>query len=131
MRVFTVMNVRLDVHAMNTLDEVLRRMAWRHRLDEVKTSAWYSDCWSSSSRTAPSPNVGLAAELGMAVGLVNAYLNRCIQKGLVKATQAPARRYAYYLTPQGFARKIPSLPRIPDLFIHILPPSQVGLSGRV
>ena len=47
----------------------------------------------------------LAAELGMAVGLVNAYLNRCIQKGLVKATQAPARRYAYYLTPQGFAEK--------------------------
>jgi DNA-binding MarR family transcriptional regulator len=47
----------------------------------------------------------LASELGMAVGLVNAYLNRCINKGLVKATQAPARRYAYYLTPQGFAEK--------------------------
>jgi Winged helix-turn-helix DNA-binding len=47
----------------------------------------------------------LAAELGMAVGLVNAYLNRCIQKGLVKVTQAPARRFAYYLTPQGFAEK--------------------------
>src|SRR6185437_10978637 len=47
----------------------------------------------------------LAAELGIAVGLVNAYLNRCIQKGLVKVTEAPARRYAYYLTPQGFAEK--------------------------
>lgn len=47
----------------------------------------------------------LAAELGVAVGLVNAYLNRCIQKGLVKVTQAPARRYAYYLTPQGFVEK--------------------------
>ena len=47
----------------------------------------------------------LAAELGIAVGLVNAYLNRCIQKGLVKVTQAPARRYAYYLTPQGFVEK--------------------------
>jgi len=47
----------------------------------------------------------LAAELGIAVGLVNAYLNRCIQKGLVKVTHAPARRYAYYLTPQGFIEK--------------------------
>ena len=47
----------------------------------------------------------LAAELGIAVGLVNAYLNRCIQKGLVKVSQAPARRYAYYLTPQGFVEK--------------------------
>lgn len=47
----------------------------------------------------------LAAELGIALGLVNAYLKRCIKKGLVKASQAPARRYAYYLTPQGFVEK--------------------------
>lgn len=47
----------------------------------------------------------LAAELGIALGLVNAYLRRCIKKGLVKARQAPARRYVYYLTPQGFAEK--------------------------
>lgn len=47
----------------------------------------------------------LASELGIALGLVNAYLNRCIKKGLVKVRQAPARRYAYYLTPQGFAEK--------------------------
>jgi DNA-binding MarR family transcriptional regulator len=47
----------------------------------------------------------LAAELGIALGLVNAYLRRCISKGLVKISEAPARRYAYYLTPQGFAEK--------------------------
>ncbi len=47
----------------------------------------------------------LALELGVALGLVNAYLKRCINKGLVKVRQAPARRYAYYLTPQGFAEK--------------------------
>jgi DNA-binding MarR family transcriptional regulator len=47
----------------------------------------------------------LASEFGIAVGLVNAYLKRCINKGLVKVRQAPARRYAYYLTPQGFAEK--------------------------
>lgn len=47
----------------------------------------------------------LASELGIALGLANAYLKRCIGKGLVKVRQAPARRYAYYLTPQGFAEK--------------------------
>ena len=47
----------------------------------------------------------LASELGIALGLVNTYLKRCIKKGLLKVRQAPARRYAYYLTPQGFAEK--------------------------
>jgi DNA-binding MarR family transcriptional regulator len=47
----------------------------------------------------------LASELGIALGLVNAYLKRCMKKGLVKVREAPARRYAYYLTPQGFAEK--------------------------
>lgn len=47
----------------------------------------------------------LASELGIALGLVNAYLKRCIKKGLVKVHEAPAKRYAYYLTPQGFIEK--------------------------
>ena len=47
----------------------------------------------------------LASELGVALGLVNAYLKRCITKGLVKVSEAPARRYAYYLTPRGFSEK--------------------------
>jgi DNA-binding MarR family transcriptional regulator len=47
----------------------------------------------------------MAAELGIALGLVNAYLKRCVKKGLVKVHEVPARRYAYYLTPQGFAEK--------------------------
>jgi DNA-binding MarR family transcriptional regulator len=47
----------------------------------------------------------LAAELGIALGLVNAYLKRCVKRGLLKLGQAPARRYAYYLTPHGFAEK--------------------------
>ena len=47
----------------------------------------------------------IAAELGIALGLVNAYLKRCVKKGLVKVHDAPARRYAYYLTPHGFAEK--------------------------
>ena len=47
----------------------------------------------------------LARELGIALGLTNAYLKRCIRKGWIKVSQAPANRYAYYLTPTGFAEK--------------------------
>ena len=47
----------------------------------------------------------LAAEFGVALGLVNAYLKRCVRKGLVKVKATPARRYAYFLTPRGFAEK--------------------------
>ena len=47
----------------------------------------------------------ISQELGIALGLTNAYLKRCIKKGYVKVRQIPANRYAYYLTPQGFAEK--------------------------
>lgn len=47
----------------------------------------------------------LASELGIALGLVNAYLRRCVKKGLVKVRGTPARRYVYFLTPQGLAEK--------------------------
>jgi DNA-binding MarR family transcriptional regulator len=47
----------------------------------------------------------LASELGVALGLVNAYIKRCVNKGLLKAAEAPTRRYGYYLTPQGFTEK--------------------------
>jgi DNA-binding MarR family transcriptional regulator len=47
----------------------------------------------------------LAQELGIAVGLANAYVRRCARKGLLKVRQVPLNRYAYYLTPRGFAEK--------------------------
>jgi DNA-binding MarR family transcriptional regulator len=47
----------------------------------------------------------LASDLGIALGLVNAYLRRCVKKGLLKVTEVPTRRYMYFLTPQGFAEK--------------------------
>jgi DNA-binding MarR family transcriptional regulator len=47
----------------------------------------------------------LARELGIALGLANAYLKRCVSKGYIKVSHVPARRYAYYLTPKGFAEK--------------------------
>jgi len=47
----------------------------------------------------------MAGELGIALGLTNSYLKRCVKKGLIKVKHAPANRYAYYLTPQGFSEK--------------------------
>lgn len=47
----------------------------------------------------------LADGMGIALGLANSYLRRCVRTGLVKITQAPANRYLYYLTPKGFAEK--------------------------
>ncbi len=47
----------------------------------------------------------LARQLGVALGLANSYLKRCMRKGFVKIKEAPANRYLYYLTPKGFAEK--------------------------
>lgn len=47
----------------------------------------------------------LARHLGVALGLANSYLKRCIRKGFIKIREAPANRYLYYLTPKGFAEK--------------------------
>ena len=47
----------------------------------------------------------LSRKLGVALGLTNSYLKRCVRKGWVKVKQAPANRYLYYLTPTGFAEK--------------------------
>ena len=45
----------------------------------------------------------MAGDLGIALGLANSYLKRCVKKGLIKVSQAPAIRYVYYLTPNGFS----------------------------
>ena len=47
----------------------------------------------------------LAKRLSISVGMVNALLKRAALKGLVKAKAAPYKRWAYYLTPEGFQEK--------------------------
>lgn len=56
-------------------------------------------------RGEPITQRSLANELGVALGLANAYLKRAAQKGWIKIQQVPSNRYAYYLTPQGFTEK--------------------------
>ena len=47
----------------------------------------------------------LSSDLGVALGLTNAFLKKCVDKGLIKINQIPVNRYSYYLTPHGFAEK--------------------------
>ncbi len=47
----------------------------------------------------------LATQLGVAVGSVNWYIKRLINKGYVKVTQMQRRRLRYLLTPKGVAEK--------------------------
>jgi len=48
----------------------------------------------------------LARHTGVALGLVNSYIKRCVRKGWVKISEAPANRYIYYITPNGFTEKM-------------------------
>lgn len=47
----------------------------------------------------------LASELGIALGLMNQYLKRCITKGWIRVSQISPKRISYFLTPVGFKEK--------------------------
>jgi len=47
----------------------------------------------------------LSSRLGIALGLANSYIKNLIAKGYITVKTIPPKRYAYYLTPKGFAEK--------------------------
>ncbi len=47
----------------------------------------------------------LSSRLGIALGLVNSYIKNLMAKGYITVKSIPPRRYAYFLTPKGFAEK--------------------------
>ncbi len=47
----------------------------------------------------------LSQRLGIALGLVNSYVKNLVAKGYITVKNIPPKRYAYYLTPKGFAEK--------------------------
>ena len=47
----------------------------------------------------------LSSRLDIALGLVNSYIKNLISKGFITVKSIPPRRYAYFLTPKGFAEK--------------------------
>jgi|SRR5262249_10492136 DNA-binding MarR family transcriptional regulator len=101
------MNIVLDVHHVNGVCIFpFEGVFMRRSVDEnAETSRIMLGLLDAVEQDRAHSQRHLASELGIALGLVNAYLKRCIKKGLVKVRQVPARRYAYYLTPQGFAEK--------------------------
>lgn len=79
-----------------------RKIDMQARAQSIETTLGVLDFASEGETTTQRT---LAERLGVALGLTNAVLKRCVKKGLLKVQQAPARRYAYYLTPKGFAEK--------------------------
>lgn len=47
----------------------------------------------------------LSNKLDIALGLVNSYIKNLVSKGYITIKAIPSKRYAYYLTPKGFAEK--------------------------
>ena len=57
-------------------------------------------------RNPETTQASLAAQLGVAVGSVNWYIKRLINKGYVKVTHLQRRKLKYFLTPSGLALKV-------------------------
>ena len=108
-----------DVHALNMLAALMasvsdtegldRRAISKGRAADVAVSDeerhHIAGLLASVERDSHVSQRRLASELGVALGLVNTYIKRCVKKGLIKVRQVPSRRYAYYLTPKGFSEK--------------------------
>jgi len=72
---------------------------------DLNRSRVMHDLLESVARDGAESQRARASEFGIALGLVNAYLNYCVKKGLIRVRKIPTKRYAYYLTPKGFAEK--------------------------
>ena len=76
--------------------------------EETKKHAEQEKLLQLMSRIETNPDISqraLASELGIALGLMNTYLKRCVKKGWVRASQVSPRRLTYFLTPEGFLEK--------------------------
>ena len=47
----------------------------------------------------------ISKELNIALGLSNALIKKFLSKGFLKLSQAPMKRYFYYITPRGLVEK--------------------------
>ena len=57
------------------------------------------------SKTKNHSQRSLSKNMNVALGLANSTLKKFLKKGLLKLSQAPLRRYSYYITPKGFVEK--------------------------
>jgi len=70
--------------------------------------------------------MSLSKRLRISVGMVNALVKRAAQKGYVKAKAAPAKRFAYYLTPEGFSQKSRLVAEYIDSSLHFFRDARAG-----
>jgi DNA-binding MarR family transcriptional regulator len=70
-----------------------------------KEEQYTMDLLSTIERSSIQSQRGMSQHMGVALGVVNACLKRCVKKGWIKMQQTPAQRYAYFVTPTGFAEK--------------------------
>jgi len=74
--------------------------------DDLQSDAYRSLLLMSElEKNEPVSQREIAGRLGIAVGLVNSYLKTLVHKGFVQVKAYPRNRYAYLLTPKGFAEK--------------------------
>ena len=92
------------------ITEDLRRFTDMSDINDANDSLKLADCATLSLLCTledgePMTQRALAAQIGVALGMTNSLLKRAIKKGLVKVSEAPAKRFAYYVTPKGFNEK--------------------------
>ena len=47
----------------------------------------------------------ISKELNVALGFANSLIKRFVKKGFLKLSEAPMKRYIYYITPKGLVEK--------------------------
>lgn len=102
-RLNNVRDMNIDVHAMNGVGLGVRIGC--HVQESSERRAVMLDLLESVERNGARSQRSRASEVGIALGLVNAYLKYCIKKGFVRVKRLPARGYLYLLTPKGIAEK--------------------------
>lgn len=96
--------MNVDVHCMNAYGSV-RKSRKPDMQRDADQSRIILHILESVDRDGDRSQRSRASEVGIALGLTNAYLKFCIKKGYLKARRISARSYRYILTPKGFAEK--------------------------
>ena len=99
--------------------------------DKTEDARILLDLLSSVERDGDQSQRRLASELGIALGLVNAYLRRCVRKGLVKVTASACPPLHLLSDTARLCRKITSDRRIPLGLLRLFPPRQGRMQCRL
>ena len=74
---------------------------------------------------------GLAAKLGIALGLTNIYLKRLVRKGYIKCVNVQSNRLSYLITPRGIAEKVRLTYEFMDYSLHLYGEVRQHLRGML